>query len=58
MANSNTTGGQADQTLIDAKWESIALVHAGDSAFPDDFFLFTAVRTIYRDFSMDYTDIY
>ncbi|KAI0777990.1 esterase-like activity of phytase-domain-containing protein [Irpex lacteus] len=35
-------GGQADQTLIDAKWESIALVHAGDSAFPDDFFLFTA----------------
>ncbi|CAL1710830.1 unnamed protein product [Somion occarium] len=32
----------ADQTLIDAKWESLALAPVGDPANPDDFFLFTA----------------
>lgn len=37
-------GDPADATLIDAKWESIALVSVGDSAFPHDYFLFTAVR--------------
>ncbi|KAG6909298.1 hypothetical protein DXG01_001242 [Tephrocybe rancida] len=31
----------ADETLIDAKWESLTLAPVGDSAFPDDFFLFT-----------------
>ncbi|KAJ6538393.1 esterase-like activity of phytase-domain-containing protein [Mycena sp. CBHHK59/15] len=30
-----------DQTLLDAKWESLALAPVGSSA-PDDFFLFTA----------------
>ncbi|KAI0683162.1 esterase-like activity of phytase-domain-containing protein [Cytidiella melzeri] len=35
-------GDPADQTLIDAKWESIALARVGDPLFPDDFFLFTA----------------
>ncbi len=37
-------GKPADQTLIDAKWESLALAPCFDSDFPDDFFLFTAVR--------------
>lgn len=32
----------ADETLIDAKWESLALAPVGDTAFPNDFFLFTA----------------
>lgn len=36
-------GDPADATLIDAKWESIALAPVGDDAFPDDYFLFTAV---------------
>ncbi|KAI0339337.1 hypothetical protein BDW22DRAFT_1409186 [Trametopsis cervina] len=35
-------GDPADQTLIDAKWESIALAPVNDPAFPHDFFLFTA----------------
>ncbi|KAF5316148.1 hypothetical protein D9619_006606 [Psilocybe cf. subviscida] len=35
-------GSPNDQTLIDAKWESIALAPVGDPAFPDDYFLFAA----------------
>ncbi|KAF8160004.1 esterase-like activity of phytase-domain-containing protein [Crassisporium funariophilum] len=35
-------GSPDDETLIDAKWESLALAPAGDPAFPDDYFLFTA----------------
>ncbi|KAL1943968.1 hypothetical protein VTO73DRAFT_3786 [Trametes versicolor] len=35
-------GKPADQTLIDAKWESLALAPCLDPTFPDDFFLFTA----------------
>ncbi|KAI0693937.1 esterase-like activity of phytase-domain-containing protein [Cerioporus squamosus] len=35
-------GKPADQTLIDAKWESLALAPCFDADFPDDFFLFTA----------------
>ncbi|TFK34249.1 esterase-like activity of phytase-domain-containing protein [Crucibulum laeve] len=35
-------GSPSDQTLIDAKWESLALAPVNDSAFPDDYFLFTA----------------
>lgn len=38
-------GKPADQTLIDAKWESLDLVSVGDSAFPHDYFLFTAVSS-------------
>lgn len=37
------TGDPADATLIDGKWESIALASVGDPEFPHDFFLFTAV---------------
>lgn len=37
-------GSPNDETLIDAKWESLTLAPVGDPAFPDDFFLFTAVR--------------
>jgi hypothetical protein len=37
-------GGDADQQLIDAKWESLALAPVEDKDFPDDYFLFTAVR--------------
>lgn len=37
-------GKPADATLIDAKWESLALAPVGDSANPNDYFLFTAVR--------------
>jgi hypothetical protein len=33
--------GDFDETLIDAKWESLALAPAMDPAFPDDYFLFT-----------------
>ncbi|KAM5537133.1 hypothetical protein V8D89_009279 [Ganoderma adspersum] len=35
-------GKPVDQTLIDAKWESLALAPVGDSDYPDDYFLFTA----------------
>ncbi|KAJ2988943.1 hypothetical protein NUW54_g8948 [Trametes sanguinea] len=35
-------GKPVDQTLIDAKWESLALAPCLDPNFPDDFFLFTA----------------
>ncbi|TCD61258.1 hypothetical protein EIP91_008707 [Steccherinum ochraceum] len=35
-------GKPADATLIDAKWESLALAPVGDAANPHDFFLFTA----------------
>ncbi|KAF9464214.1 esterase-like activity of phytase-domain-containing protein [Collybia nuda] len=35
-------GSPNDETLIDAKWESLTLAPVGDPAFPDDFFLFTA----------------
>ncbi|KAF8883997.1 esterase-like activity of phytase-domain-containing protein [Infundibulicybe gibba] len=35
-------GKPSDATLINAKWESFALASVGDSAFPDDYFLFTA----------------
>ncbi|KAF8149113.1 esterase-like activity of phytase-domain-containing protein [Crassisporium funariophilum] len=35
-------GKPADATLIDAKWESLALAPVGESAFPNDYFLFTA----------------
>ncbi|OBZ77982.1 hypothetical protein A0H81_01866 [Grifola frondosa] len=35
-------GKPADQTLIDAKWESLALASCRDPEFPQDFFLFTA----------------
>jgi len=38
LHNSNPSDG----TLIDAKWESLALAPANDPAFPDDYFLFTA----------------
>lgn len=36
-------GDPVDETLIDAKWESIAIAPAGDKANPDDYFLFTFV---------------
>ncbi|PPR07934.1 hypothetical protein CVT24_000824 [Panaeolus cyanescens] len=35
-------GSPNDITLIDAKWESLALAPVNDPAFPDDYFLFTA----------------
>ncbi|EJD01313.1 uncharacterized protein FOMMEDRAFT_30029 [Fomitiporia mediterranea MF3/22] len=35
-------GKPADQTLINAKWESLALAPCDDPDFPDDYFLFTA----------------
>ncbi|KAJ7572622.1 esterase-like activity of phytase-domain-containing protein [Mycena floridula] len=35
-------GDPNDETLIDAKWESLALAPVGDPLFPNDFFLFTA----------------
>jgi hypothetical protein len=38
------TGKPNDPTLIDGKWESIALAPVNDPAFPDDYFLFTGVR--------------
>ncbi|OCB87488.1 hypothetical protein A7U60_g5393 [Sanghuangporus baumii] len=34
-------GKPADSTLIDAKWESLALAPCNDPEFPNDFFLFT-----------------
>ncbi|KAG8845516.1 hypothetical protein FRB96_002484 [Tulasnella sp. 330] len=35
-------GGNVDSTLIDGKWESLALAPALDPQNPDDYFLFTA----------------
>jgi hypothetical protein len=35
-------GNPDDRTLIDAKWESLALAPVNDPAFPHDYFLFTA----------------
>jgi hypothetical protein len=37
-------GAPNDHTLICAKWESLALASVGDDKYPDDYFLFTAVR--------------
>ncbi|KAG5336907.1 hypothetical protein C0989_011574 [Termitomyces sp. Mn162] len=37
----------ADETLIDAKWESLTLAPCFDSEYPDDFFLFTAADNDY-----------
>lgn len=36
-------GDPTDPTLIDAKWESLALAPCEDPANPNDYFLFTAV---------------
>lgn len=41
MIKRDTSGGDFDATLIDAKWESLALVPCLDDTAPDDFFLFT-----------------
>lgn len=41
-------GSPANQQLIDAKWESLALAPCDDAAFPNDYFLFTAVRCVSR----------
>jgi hypothetical protein len=38
-------GDPADQTLIDAKWESLAVAPIMDDDFPHDFFVFTAVSS-------------
>ncbi|KAH9919965.1 esterase-like activity of phytase-domain-containing protein [Epithele typhae] len=40
-------GKPADQTLIDAKWESLALAPCNDPSFPDDYFLFTVADNDY-----------
>jgi hypothetical protein len=37
-------GDPNNATLIDSKWESLALAPVGDAAYPDDYFLFTVVR--------------
>ncbi|KAF8915283.1 esterase-like activity of phytase-domain-containing protein [Mucidula mucida] len=34
-------GGDNDETLIDAKWESLTIAPVGDADFPNDYFLFT-----------------
>jgi hypothetical protein len=38
-------GDPADQTPIDAKWESLAVAPVMDDNFPHDFFVFTAVSS-------------
>jgi hypothetical protein len=40
-------GGDADEQLINAKWESLALAPVGDSKNPDDYFLFVGVSTVF-----------
>ena len=40
-------GKPDDQTLIDSKWESLALAPVDDPAFPNDYFLFTVVSPRY-----------
>jgi len=40
-------GKPDDQTLIDSKWESLALAPVNDPAFPNDYFLFTVVSPRY-----------
>jgi len=44
--NPKHPGKPSDQSLIAAKWESFALAPVGDRAFPDDYFLITAVRLV------------
>lgn len=44
-------GKPADRTLIDAKWESLALAPCFDPEFPNDYFLFTAVSFYFIGFS-------
>ncbi|KAF8956171.1 esterase-like activity of phytase-domain-containing protein [Flammula alnicola] len=39
-------GKPADPTLIDGKWESLALAPVNDPAFPHDYFLFTATQGV------------
>ncbi|KIY47906.1 hypothetical protein FISHEDRAFT_65936 [Fistulina hepatica ATCC 64428] len=34
-------GGDDDDTLIDSKWESLALAPVGEEEYPDDYFLFS-----------------
>lgn len=36
-------GKPLDSTLLNSKWESLALAPVGDPEFPDDYFIFTAV---------------
>jgi hypothetical protein len=38
-------GGNNDTQLINPKWESLALAPVGDKDYPNDYFLFTAVRS-------------
>ena len=40
-------GKPNDQTLIDGKWESLALAPVNDPSFPNDYFLFTVVSPIF-----------
>jgi len=40
-----------DQTLIDGKWESLALAPVNDPAFPNDYFLFTVVSPLFFVFN-------
>ena len=40
-------GKPVDQTLINSKWESLALAPVGDRHNPNDYFLFTFVSLIF-----------
>jgi len=39
----DSTDSPDDEKLLNAKWESLAIVPVGDASYPDDYFLFTAV---------------
>jgi hypothetical protein len=39
-------GKPVDQTLINSKWESLALAPVGDHEYPNDYFLFTFVSLL------------
>lgn len=40
-------GKPIDQTLLNSKWESLALAPVGDHHYPNDYFLFTFVSPFY-----------
>jgi hypothetical protein len=51
-------GGKNDSQLINPKWESLALAPVDDKDYPDDYFLFTAVRYHHHLHDACHADVY
>jgi hypothetical protein len=48
------SGGDDDESLIDGKWESLALVPAMDESNPNDYFLFVGVSASHCSLESSY----